>query len=67
MPTVGGETRVLVAAFRPRAGEAKEMAEGPLGSERGAREPDRGAGYERGGQGGYYGTPAARGAGDQLN
>jgi len=43
------------------------MAEGPLGSERGAREPDRGAGYERGGQGGYYGTPAARGAGDQLN
>lgn len=34
------------------------MAEGPLGSERGAREPDRGAGYGGAGQGGYYGPPA---------
>lgn len=33
------------------------MADGPLGSGRGAREPDRGAGYERGGEGGYYGPP----------
>jgi hypothetical protein len=33
------------------------MAEGPLGSERGAREPDRGAGYGRSGEGGYYGPP----------
>ena len=34
------------------------MAEGPLGSERGAREPDRGAGYGGAGQGGYYGPPS---------
>ncbi len=31
------------------------MAEGPLGSERGERKPDRGADYGRGGEGGYYG------------
>ena len=31
------------------------MADGPLGSERGRREPDRGAGYGGAGRGGYYG------------